>query len=91
MSIWSEHGSVSFSRVLIFDKDGDDIIGFVHKNDIMLAHHRLGQDYRIGKLAQPLYTVPETLHVPSLFQTLLEKTHSYLPLLLMSMAIFKAL
>ncbi len=69
----SEHGSVSFSRVLIFDKDGDDIIGFVHKNDIMLAHHRLGQDYRIGKLAQPLYTVPETLHVPSLFQTLLEK------------------
>ncbi|MCF6434814.1 MULTISPECIES: CNNM domain-containing protein [Pseudoalteromonas] len=69
----SEHGSVPFSRILIFDKNGDDIIGFVHKNDIMLAYHRLGEDYKIGKLVKPLYTVPETLNAPSLFQTLLEK------------------
>ena len=67
-----EHGSVAFSRVLVFDQDSDDIIGFVHKNDIMLAYHRLGKDYKIAKLVKPIYTVPETLHVPSLFQTLLE-------------------
>lgn len=69
----NEHGSASFSRILVFDKDGDDIIGFVHKNDIMLAYHRLGEDYRIGKLVKPIYTVPESLHVPRLFQSLLEK------------------
>lgn len=72
----AEHGSVSFSRILVFDKDGDDIIGFVHKNDIMLAYHRLGKDYKIGKLIKPIYTVPETLYVPSLLQTLLKgRTH----------------
>lgn len=68
-----EHGSIAFSRVLVFDQDSDDIIGFVHKNDIMLAYHRLGEDYKIAKLVKPIYTVPETLHVPTLFQTLLEK------------------
>jgi CBS domain containing-hemolysin-like protein len=69
----SEHGSVSFSRILVFDTDTDDIIGFVHKNDIMLAFHRLGEDYKIGKLVQSIYTVPETLGAPELFQALLEK------------------
>ncbi|WP_171040309.1 hemolysin family protein [Pseudoalteromonas sp. S2755] len=69
----SEHGSVAFSRVLVFDKNTDDIIGFVHKNDIMLAYHRLGEDYKIGKLSRPLYTVPETLAAPELFKALLAK------------------
>ncbi|MEJ6475494.1 hemolysin family protein [Pseudoalteromonas piscicida] len=69
----SEHGSVAFSRVLIFDKNTDDIIGFVHKNDIMLAYHRLGEEYKIGKLSRPLYTVPETLAAPELFKALLAK------------------
>lgn len=69
----SEHGSVPFSRVLVFDEDGDDIIGYVHKNELMLAYHRLGHDYRIGKLVKPLYTVPETVAAPSLFQNLLQR------------------
>ncbi|WP_063355589.1 hemolysin family protein [Pseudoalteromonas luteoviolacea] len=69
----AEHGSVSFSRVLVFDQNSDDIVGFVHKNDIMLAYHRLGEEYKISKLMKPLYTVPETLAAPTLFQTLLEK------------------
>ncbi len=72
----SEHGSSSFSRVLIYDKDADDIIGFVHKNDIMLAYHRLGTDYKISKLVKPIYTVPSTQNVSSLLQILLTKrTH----------------
>ena len=72
----AEHGSSSFSRVLVYDKNGDDIIGFVHKNDIMLAYHRIGEEYKISKLVKPIYTVPETLYVPTLFHTLLaERTH----------------
>ncbi|MBB6520728.1 hemolysin family protein [Pseudoteredinibacter isoporae] len=69
----SEHGSVPFSRVLVYDEDGDDVIGFVHKNDLMLAYHRVGHDYRVGKLVKSLYTVPETLSAPSLFQNLLQR------------------
>lgn len=69
----SQHGNVPFTRVLVFDQNPDDIIGFVHKSDIMLAHHRLGKDYKVGKLVRDLYTVPETLYLPNLFQKMLEK------------------
>lgn len=69
----SQHGSVPFSRVLVFNKDGDDVIGFVHKNDLMLAFHRLGKDYRVAKLVKSIYTVPETLSAPKLFQNLLQR------------------
>ncbi|KAA1165374.1 hemolysin family protein [Pseudoalteromonas fuliginea] len=72
----NDHGSSSFSRILVFDKDSDDIVGFVHKNDIMLAFHRLGTDYKISKLIKPIYTVPTSQNVSSLLQTLLTKrTH----------------
>lgn len=68
-----EHGSESFSRVLVTDKDEDDIVGYVMRNDIMLSLHRLGPDYRIAKLKKPLYTVPETVALPALFSTFIEK------------------
>ena len=42
----------------------------------MLAYHRLGEDYKVSKLVKPLYTVPETLYVPTLLHTLLaERNH----------------
>ncbi len=71
-----QHGSTSFSRILVYDKDPDDIVGFVHRNDVMLAFHRLGAQYRIGKLVKPLYTVPVTLQLPRLFADMIEhRTH----------------
>ena len=68
-----QHGSESFSRILVTDKDEDDIIGFVMRNDIMLSFHRLGADYRIAKLTKPIYTVPETVALPTLFSSFIEK------------------
>jgi len=68
-----QHGSESFSRILVTDKDDDDITGYVLKSDIMLAFHRLGEDYRIAKLSKPLYTVPETIALPALFRAFIEK------------------
>jgi len=68
-----EHGSVSYSRILVFDKDPDDIIGYVLKTDIMLASHRLREDFRISKMVKPIYTVSENLTLPRLFRSMLER------------------
>lgn len=68
-----KHGTEPFSRILVIDKDDDDIIGYVLKSDIMLALQRLEPDYRIAKLKKPIYTVPETLALPSLFSKFVEK------------------
>lgn len=68
-----EHGTVPYSRVLVFDKDPDDIIGFVLKSDIMLANARVKPDYKVGKLVKPIYTVSEKQALPQLFTSLLEQ------------------
>lgn len=65
------HGSVSYSRILVFDKDVDDIIGFVLKTDVMLANSRVKPNYRISKLVKPILTVSQTLSLPVLFNKLL--------------------
>lgn len=68
-----EFGSVPYSRILVFDKEPDDIIGYVLKSDIMLAHSRVKPDYRVSKLVKPLYTVSEKQALPQLFTSLLEQ------------------
>lgn len=68
-----EHGSVSYSRILVYDRDPDDIIGFVLKSDIMLAATRVKPDYRVSKLVKPIFTVSEKLPLPTLFNLLLEQ------------------
>lgn len=68
-----KHGSEPFSRIVITDKDDDDVVGYVLKNDIMLAFHRLGANTRVSKLKKTLYTVPETIALPKLFSTFIEK------------------
>jgi CBS domain containing-hemolysin-like protein len=65
------HGSVSYSRILVFDKNPDDIIGYVLKTDVMLANSRVKPDYRISKLVKPILTVSQTLSLPVLFNKLL--------------------
>lgn len=39
----------------------------------MLAFHRFGADYHIAKLVKSLYTVPETIALPALFNAFIEK------------------
>lgn len=65
------HGSAPYSRVLIFDKDPDDIIGYTLKTDVMLANSRVKPSYRISKLVTPILTVSQTLSLPVLFNKLL--------------------
>ncbi|MBU2881213.1 DUF21 domain-containing protein [Psychrosphaera sp. B3R10] len=65
------HGSVPYSRILVFDKDPDDIIGYVLKTDVMLANSRVKPDYRISKLVTSILTVSQTLSLPLLFNKLL--------------------
>lgn len=68
-----EHGSVPYSRVLVYGDNPDDILGFVLKTDVMLAQHRLNPDFRVSKMLKPLYTVSENMSLPKLFRSMLEQ------------------
>jgi len=65
------HGSVPYSRILVFDKNPDDIIGYVLKTDVMLANSRVKPEYRISKLLNSILIVSQTLSLPLLFNKLL--------------------
>lgn len=66
-----QHGSVPYSRVLVFDQNPDDIIGYILKTDVMLANSRVKPGYRISKLVNSILTVSQTLSLPLLFNKLL--------------------
>jgi len=76
-----QHGSNQFSRILVFDKDPDDIIGYVFKSDAILANVRVKPNYKIGKLTKPLYVVSESMSLPSLFTNMLTK-HIHMSLII---------
>jgi CBS domain containing-hemolysin-like protein len=65
------HGAVPYSRILVFDKNPDDIIGYVLKTDVMLANSRVKPEYRISKLVNSILIVSQTLSLPLLFNKLL--------------------
>ncbi|SQH77621.1 conserved membrane protein of unknown function [Shewanella benthica] len=68
----SRHKATPFSRIPIYDKDPDDVIGFINRNDILLAE-RNSPHSPIGNLKQNLVIVPETAKILPLFQLLIKR------------------
>lgn len=70
------HALTPFSRIPLYEQDKENIIGYVHKQDLLLAHHHHGDDISLRSCLRRLYVVPETSHLPPLFQALLvEREH----------------
>jgi len=70
------HAMTPFSRIPLYEQDKENIIGYVHKQELLLAHHHQGDDISLRSCLRRLYVVPETSHLPPLFQALLvEREH----------------
>ncbi len=66
------HADAPFSRILLSSKERDNVIGYVHKHDILMNQQQ-GDNVKLGQLLQTIYVVPDTAAIPTLFQSLLEK------------------
>ncbi|QFU23561.1 hemolysin family protein [Shewanella eurypsychrophilus] len=66
------HKSSPFTRIPIYDKDPDDIIGFINRNEILLAERKTPQA-QIGELKHNLVIVPETAKILPLFKLLIKR------------------
>ena len=66
------HKGTPFTRIPIFEKDPDDVIGFINRNDILLAE-RDNPQAPIGNLKHNLVIVPETAKILPLFQLLIKR------------------
>jgi len=67
-----KHKGTPFSRIPIYDKDPDDITGYINRNDILLAERKTPQA-PIGELKRNLVVVPETAKILPLFQLLIKR------------------
>ena len=60
------------SRVPVFDKDADDVVGLVLRRDILTAMAETGLDRRLEQFMRPVDFIAETLSVDRLLRRLLE-------------------
>jgi putative hemolysin len=69
-----------FSRLPVYERDLDHIIGFVHIKDLLRQLH-LGWPLELRKLLHPAVFVPESMHLDRLLELLQEK-HNQLAIVL---------
>lgn len=61
-----------FTRIPVYDKDHDDVIGYVTRTDILLAE-RYTPTSAIGELKRNLFVVPETAKILPLFERMIKR------------------
>lgn len=62
-----------FSRLPLYGKDKDDIVGFVLREDILLAHLQKRDDEPVSSMKRDLLSVPNTRLLTGLMDALLER------------------
>ena len=59
---------LKYSRIPVYEKEMDNIVGVLHTKDIMIKGYQLGyENIEISKILQEGYFVPETKNVNELF------------------------
>lgn len=64
-----------FSRLPLYNRDIDDITGFVLKSDVFLASTQGRSEETLGSLKRDIHAVPETLSLSMLLEQLLKERH----------------
>ena len=71
--IKNEAGSWAHGRIPLYDEEDDDVIGIVHRRDVLAA---IGEDrfeVRLSDLMHPAHFIEETLPLDQLLSTFLER------------------
>lgn len=61
-----------FSRLLLFGQNRDEVDGYVLRDDLLL-NRALDKDEPIGNMMKPIFRVPDTMNVRSVFLRMLSK------------------
>ena len=69
----AKHPELPVSRLPVFREKLDELTGFVHKNDLLLAHARGENDRPLEEYRRPLTTVRDTASLSELFDLLLDR------------------
>ncbi len=68
-----KHDEFRFSRIPVYDKDPDDITGYVLKDEMLLRAAQEEFDVTLEELSRDILVVHETLPLPDLLERLLDR------------------
>ncbi|TKB51553.1 HlyC/CorC family transporter [Ferrimonas sediminicola] len=63
---------VRFTRIPVHDEEREDIVGYVHRNEVMLAE-RSNPDKALRTLKRPILALPEGTRLMAVFEQLLKR------------------
>ena len=61
-----KHTPIAFSRIPIFDKDMDDILGFVHRYDLVNKQAEDKFDTKMNEILEPIHTIKQEDSIASI-------------------------
>lgn len=70
---FQSYAEEKFSRIPIYTDDHENIIGFVLRNDLLIAQSQNKLDMKITKLKRDIHAVPESLSLSQVFQLFLTR------------------
>jgi CBS domain containing-hemolysin-like protein len=71
--------SIKFSRIPVFEKDLDHVVGFVHRYRLMEAANHDLDEIKLGSMKSELHTIPENMSVAAaLDQFIKRREHIFL-------------
>jgi len=68
-----KNSPISFSRIPIFDRGLDDIIGFVHQKEFLEEYYTGNKSKKLEKLVNPIYAVPESKPIADLLDEFISR------------------
>lgn len=73
------HNPIRFSKLLVYDKDIDNIFGFVYRSRIIESYFNGERDVVMESLTQPIYVIPQTKSVAMILEEFIRrKEHIFL-------------
>ena len=70
---FTEFGQERFSRIPIYEEDHEHIVGFVLRNELLIAQSQGQSELPVSKFKRPIHAVPESLSLSQVFQLFLTR------------------
>ena len=68
-----EHVAIPFSRIPVFGEGLDDIIGIIHRRELLEAYYHGGENEKLEKMVSPIFAVPESKPIDELLDEFISR------------------
>ncbi len=72
-----EHGTLPFSRIPVYGKGHDDIIGIISRRELFEAYHHGRENEMLEKMLSPIFAVPDSKSIADLLDEFISRREHF--------------